>query len=81
MMQRLTENADTFPRAPLIEYVAPVEEISESERGPIDQNHPVQAEPSPDVRVIEPEIDPDPLRARALALGFTPLPRRACPVE
>jgi hypothetical protein len=93
MMQRLNENADTFPRRPLIEHglepmSEPIAEVvvqSElaSETGPIE--HCVQVEPeAPAIApksVPEPESEPDPLRRRARELGFELLPRRACKVD
>jgi hypothetical protein len=93
-MQRINENADSFPRRPLIEHVEPtsepiVEEAVQSElaseAGPIE--HCVQAKPEAptiapkSVPEPEPELEPDPLRRRARELGFELLPRRACPDE
>jgi hypothetical protein len=91
-MQRINENADSFPRRPLIEHVETTSEpIAEeaaqselaSEAGAIEHYAPTEPE-APTIApksVPEPRLESDPLRRRARELGFELLPRRACPVE
>jgi hypothetical protein len=90
-MQRLNEQVDHFPRRPLIEYnetpSAPATEAVQSEpaseAGPIEPCAPAAPEAPPPAskpKLVHDE-EPDPLRRRARALGFEPLPRRSAQAE
>jgi hypothetical protein len=93
-MRKLHENADSFKRTPLIEYVAAQEPGSPelpldntSELSPPAQSPPIDAQDNtrdaadPRVSSKPSDEEPDPLRKRARELGFELLPRRPARVD
>jgi hypothetical protein len=85
MMQRINESADSFDRRALLDYAAEPTQVAiatSSPEPPLDNTpnlSPSEQLPPVDAQDGAPELDP--LRRRALELGFTLLPRRPARVD